>query len=126
MDLQKLRGETVKEIVPTLNNLDAAQLAELLAMEEADKDPRSTLVEAIKAAQAALEAEQKPAGAPPAAETKAGTEQAKADAAGKAKPKAEAIPVTDFRHPEYNGPLDGGQAAWRNANLKPAAGGVNK
>lgn len=119
MDLQKLRGETVKEIVPTLNNLDGAQLAELLAMEEADKDPRSTLVEAIKAAQAALEAEQKPAGAPPAPETKA-------DAAGKAKPKAEAIPVTDFRHPEYNGPLDGGQAAWRNANLKPAAGGVNK
>lgn len=29
------------------------------------------------------------------------------------------IPATDFRHPDYTGPLDGEQAAWRVANIKP-------
>lgn len=132
MDLKKLRAEPIAEIVPTLNNLSDEQLAELLALEKAETQPRKGLLEAIDLetlhrADAAREAEEK-AKAEAEAEAKA---KADAEAAAKAeanakKGAAEKILVTDYRHPDYNGPIDGAQAAWRNANLKPAQGGRTK
>lgn len=124
MDLKKLRAESIAEIVPTLNNLSDEQLAELLALEMAESPPRKGLIEAIELetmhrADAKREADEK---AKAEADAKA---KADADASPK-KGGAEKIPVTDYRHPDYNGPIDGSQAAWRNANLKPAQGGRTK
>lgn len=116
MDLKKLRAESIAEIVPTLNNLSDEQLAELLALEMAESPPRKGLIEAIE-----LETMHR------ADAKREADEKAKADAdASPKKGGAEKIPVTDYRHPDYNGPIDGAQAAWRNANLKPAQGGRTK
>lgn len=121
MDLKKLRAESIAEIVPTLNNLSDEQLAELQALEKAEAQPRKGLLEAID-----LETLHRADAAREKAEVEA-AEKAQAEAVANSKPaKAEKIPVTDFRHPDYNGPLDGGQAAWRNTNLKPAQGGRTK
>ncbi len=132
MDLKKLRAESIAEIVPTLNNLPDEQLAELLALEKAEAQPRKGLLEAIDLetmhrTDAKREADEKAHAAAAAANAKA-EDEAKGktgDAAAK-KAASEPIPVTNFRHPDYNGPLDGAQAAWRNANLKPAQGGRTK
>lgn len=84
MDLKKLRAESIAEIVPTLNNLSDEQLAELLALEKAEAQPRKGLLEAID-----LETMHRADAAREKAEAEA-AEKAQADAAAKAQAEADA------------------------------------
>lgn len=96
-NLQELANLTVDEITDRIPSLSPEQLAELRVLESATDKPRKGVLEAIDAAL--------PEDAPPPAKT------AKAE---KAKPEP-------WKAPDYDGPLDIVQAAWRNHNLKPAA-----
>lgn len=100
MDLKQLLAASVAKIVEQFPKLSTEQLQELKALEQADPSPRSTLIEAIDKAVAAL--------VPPATEA----------------PTTAAAP--DWKNPDYIGPLDCEKAAWRNANLKPAEQGITK
>lgn len=103
-EIRELQNLTVAEIEDRVGALDADALAELrkLETEDGQVDGRKGVIAAIDAAEAALV----PAGDPPAAPAKA-------------KSKAEAAPRPAWQAPDYNGPLDIGQASWRRANLKP-------
>lgn len=100
--LAALQGGTVAEIADAVGDMDADALAELRALEEAGGAPRKGVIDAIDKRSAELQ--------PPP----------KAD---KAEPKAAAKP---WQARDYNGPMTGEQAAWRNANLKPVDEVVTK
>ena len=128
--ITNLQQQSVPNIIEQLPTLDRASLIELAAQETASAGPRTTLQTAIDKQLAALDAAEDggnaggnaaaPAGA--AAAEKAAAEKAAAEAAAKAaevaKPPAK-ITKDDFRHPDYAGPLNGEQANWRVANIKP-------
>lgn len=97
IDVADVLKGTVAEIVPQLAGMSEADLAALLEGEQTDSSPRKTLIEAIALAQ--LE---------------------RADQAALAEPAndAEAPASPAWQEPDYCGPLNGEQAAWRNAHLK--------
>lgn len=119
MDLAKLRDESIPSIVPALVNLTAEQLGELLALEKADPKPRSGLIEAIELQQTHLADKAAEDAAKAEATAKAAEEAASAKGGAKAKAVAAANDKSNWRHPDYLGPLSGGQALWRAANIKP-------
>lgn len=111
--LAELQGKSIAVITEQLPAMDRAALVELAALETAATNSRTTLLSAIDDRLKALdEAELDPAnnGEPPP----------KAPPAAKAEPKAEPKPEPKpWQHPDYAGPLNGEQAAWRVRNIKP-------
>jgi hypothetical protein len=108
---------SVDKLTEQLPSLDRESLVELQAQEAAGKN-RATALAAIDAALIALDGEP---GDEQGDKTPTGGGE-KVDPAPKGAgkiPTVEKIPATDFRHPDYTGPLDGEQAAWRVANIKP-------
>jgi len=102
---------SVDKLTEQLPALDRESLVELQAQEAAGKN-RATALAAIDAALIALDGDP---GDEQGDKTPTGVGE-KVDPAPKGAGK---IPATDFRHPDYTGPLDGEQAAWRVANIKP-------
>ena len=97
----------IAAILPQVPDLTDAELAELIAAERAqDGGGRKTLLEALELIQ--MEREERAA---EAAAKAAANEQPTVDAAA---PAGDA----PWQEPDYCGPLSGGQAMWRNANLK--------
>lgn len=120
--ITNLQQLSVANITDQLPALDRESLIELAAQEAAGKAPRATLQAAIDKQLIALDA---------ADEGGAAAERAPAaenDATEKAAPKSAPAKITkdDFRHPDYAGPLNGEQAAWRVRNIKPAAAVTTK
>jgi len=109
-ELQAIQRGNVDEVQAAIESIvDPADLAALGELEAADGSPRKGVTDALdKRAAALADADEKPA--PPA----------KAPAA-QAKVAAPAAPAAPWKARDYSGPLTGDQAAWRNANLKPAA-----
>lgn len=103
--LTELQQLSVKKIVDQLDELSTEELQQLRLIEEASETPRSSLLSAIDEVRATATV------TPQGAEAGAVAPQAAS---------AEAIPPSPWRDPEYYGPLTGEQAAWRNANRKPA------
>lgn len=96
MNLTELRTKAIAKITEELDELSPAQLNELRELEQAAEAPRSTLVKLIDdklAELAAGNAQSEPAASAP----------------------NDAAP--DWQAPDYCGPLDGGQAEWRNAHI---------
>lgn len=106
VDFEAILDGSIKDVVAVLPSLKAEEIAELRRREEAGKT-RVGVIRAIEAEQAARAAE----GASPAA--------ARAEPAAPAKAKP-------WQAEDYNGPLTGDQASWRNANLKPRFAVVTK
>jgi len=103
-DLQRIRQDKVGDIAAVLDDMTLEDLKALKALEEADPSPRSTLVEKLDDRIAELEQ----AGA-----EKADQPDPKTDAGKKA--RGEEAPA--WQKEDYDGPLTGEQAMWRNANL---------
>lgn len=114
---------SVADITAALGTLDRESLVELQAQEIAGGN-RSTLLKFVDEALVALDNDGennsagvvgKPGakGLPPSA---SGDAPAKSKAADKAAPEE----TPDWMAPDYAGALNGEQAAWRVANLKPA------
>lgn len=100
-ELQAIQGGTVDAVREAIADTDSTDdLAALKALEEAGGSPRKGVLDAIDRRVAALSE-------PPVAVEAAPAEQT-------------------FRDADYDGPLTGEQAAWRNANLKPVGGVVTK
>lgn len=126
--ITNLQQQSVPNITEQLPTLDRASLIELAAQEAASSAPRTTLQTAIDKQLAALDAadEDGSAGGDDAALAAAAAAEveaekaaaAEAGAAAKVAPPAK-ITKDDFRHPDFNGALNGEQAAWRVANIKP-------
>lgn len=114
-EIAALQTQSVAHITERLSTLDRAALVELAALETAGEAPRTTLQAAIDKQLAALDEQDanpnddKPN--PPAVVGGSGEPAAKA--AGK-------LDKSHWQHPDYNGPINGEQAAWRVANIKPA------
>ncbi|TPG50659.1 hypothetical protein EAH75_04265 [Rhodanobacter glycinis] len=126
--ITNLQQQSVPNITEQLPTLDRVSLIELAAQEAASTAPRTTLQTAIDKQLAALDAAEEggnaggddAAGAAPTAAEKAAAEEAEATAKAAEAPKPPAkITKDDFRHPDYAGPLNGEQANWRVANIKP-------
>lgn len=101
-DIETLRTGNVDSIKSALPELSSEDLTELLAREVADANPRKGVIEAVETEQAARD----PEGDSPLAAKPAKRETSKpAD-----KPA--------WQKPNYAGPLDGEQAAWRRLHLK--------
>lgn len=117
-EITNLQQQSVANITERLPALDRASLIELAAQEAASAAPRTTLQTAIDKQLAALDDDGEGGDEknPPAVDGAAVEPAAKA--AGKIE-KPEKIEKTDFRHPDYNGPLTGDQADWRVHNIKP-------
>ncbi|NMW23482.1 hypothetical protein HFP05_03425 [Rhodanobacter denitrificans] len=112
-DVVTLQTQSVAQITEQLPMLDRAALIELAALETAGEAPRSTLQTAIDKQLAALdEKDANPTNDKPNPLAVDGAGEPAAKAAGK-------LAVTDYRHPDYHGPLNGEQAAWRVLNIKP-------
>jgi len=114
-EITNLKQQSVAHIIERLASLSRDDLVELAAQEAANDPPRVTLQTAIDKQLAALDdngdgSDEKK---PPAVDGAAVAPAAKA--AG----KIDKIDKTDFRHPEYSGPLSGDQADWRMHNIKP-------
>ncbi|MEO7200376.1 MAG: hypothetical protein ABIY56_09200 [Dokdonella sp.] len=112
--ITELLGQSVAKVSEQLPALDRDSLVELQAQETAGQN-RSTLQAAVDTALAALDddGEKNPLG----------------DGDGKDNPApkgAGEILITDHRHPDYNGSLNGEQAQWRLANIKPVRGARTK
>lgn len=119
--ITNLQQQSVAQITEQLATLDRESLIELAAQEAASAAPRSTLQAAVDKQLAVLDAaEDSGDGNGDAAAAAEAEKQAAAAKASPAKP-AEKITKDDFRHPDYQGPLNGEQAAWRVHNIKPAA-----
>lgn len=103
--ITNLQQQSVASITEQLPTLDRESLIELNAQEAAATAPRTTLQAAIDKQLAVLDAEEE-GGNPPPAEEPA--------------PKPAKLTKADWRHPDYHGPLNGEQAAWRVHNIKPA------
>ena len=114
-EITNLQQQSVPNITERLPALDRASLIELAAQEAASAAPRTTLQTAIDKQLAALD-DDGGEKEPPAVD--GATVEPAARAAGKIE-KPEKIEKTDFRHPDYSGPLNGEQASWRVANIKP-------
>lgn len=113
--LIELQGQSVGKITEQLSALGRESLVELQALETNAEAPRSTLLTAIDGALKAMDdaendGPQKNQPNPSAVGDVAGKPAAKA--AGK-------LAATHWQHPDYAGPLNGEQAAWRVANIKP-------
>lgn len=107
--LAELQGKSIAVITEQLPAMDRAALVELAALETAATNSRTTLLSAIDDRLKALdEADLDP--------TNNGESPPKATPAAKAEPKPEPKP---WQHPDYAGPLNGEQAAWRVRNIKP-------
>jgi len=112
-EITNLQQQSVAQIIERLASLSRDDLVELAAQEAANDPPRVTLQTAIDKQLAALDdnGDGGDETKPPAVDGAAVAPAAKA--AGK-------IDKTDFRHPDYSGPLSGDQADWRMHNIKPA------
>lgn len=119
-ELKAIQAGTVDEVHKAVGGIeDAADLAALRKLEEADGSPRKGVLDALDARAAELAAKAPPPAAGDKAAPKAGKGAAKPDAdAGKSEKAWQAR--------DYDGPLTGDQAAWRNANLKPVEKVVTK
>lgn len=113
-DVTNLLSQSVAVITEKLSALDRATLVELQAQEAAAGN-RVTLIKAIEDRLVALDAD-----------GDGGTDKPNLPAVGdKGAPAAEAAgkpaPITTkhWQHPDYAGALNGEQAAWRVANIKP-------
>lgn len=122
-EITNLQQQSVPNITERLPALDRASLIELAAQEAASAAPRTTLQTAIDKQLAVLDEDEDKSEdkdgdkkEPPAVD--GATVEPATKAAGKIE-KPEKIEKTDFRHPEYSGPLNGEQASWRVANIKP-------
>lgn len=126
--ITNLQQQSVPNITEQLPTLDRASLIELAAQEAASAAPRTTLQAAIDKQLAVLDAADEggdDSAARAAAEANiaaaAAAEAEKNALAEAAKPASPPAKITkdDFRHPDYAGPLNGEQANWRVANIKP-------
>jgi len=126
-EITNLQQQSVANITERLPAMARADLIELAAQEAASAAPRSTLQAAIDKQLAALDAAEEGgnggnndaiAAATAAEAEKVAAAEAAAKVAEASKPPAK-ITKDDFRHPEYAGPLNGEQASWRVANIKP-------
>jgi hypothetical protein len=107
-DLKAIQAGTVEEVHKAVSGIkDAADLAALRKLEEAEASPRKGVMDALDAR--AVELADKPA---PKTGKVADSAAAKSEKAWQAR--------------DYDGPLTGDQAAWRNANLKPVEKVVTK
>lgn len=119
VDLESLRAGTIATIVPELPSLDDAQIASLLAAEQAAERPRSTLIEAIELDMThRADAAQDNGDAAQASADDAEDARLAAKAERETAVAAAAGPKPAWQAPDYAGPLDGAQASWRNAHLK--------
>jgi hypothetical protein len=109
--ITNLQQQSVPNVIEQLPTLDRASLIELAAQEAATAAPRGKLQAAIDKRLAALDAVEEGGNGD-------GDDAANAKAAEAAAPPAK-ITKDDFRHPDYVGPLNGEQANWRVANIKP-------
>ena len=100
-ELQEIRHQAIKAIVPSLVDMSRQNLVDLVAMEADEENPRETLVDAITKQLEKIDA--------------ADTDES--DAAEDAAADADAPPV--WQADEYTGPLTIDQASWRRANTKP-------
>lgn len=96
-ELEHLRKQAVKAIVPRLPALERADLVTLLATEENEANPRESLIKALVDEIAARDAD-----------------DADVDAAAHADDAPPAWQADD-----YLGPLTADQAHWRNAHVTP-------
>lgn len=119
--ITNLQQQSVPNITEQLPTLDRASLIELAAQEAASAAPRTTLQTAIDKQLAALDAAEEGGngGGDDAAIAAAAAAAEAAKAAAEASKPPAKITKDDFRHPDYAGPLNGEQAAWRVANIKP-------
>jgi len=107
---------SVTDIAAALGTLDRESLVELQAQEIAGGN-RSTLLKAIDTALVALDdGDDKP----PVVDGTPGTGGLPPPVPGNAPAKAVKEPDPEWMAPDYAGALNGEQAAWRVANLKPA------
>jgi hypothetical protein len=123
--LQDLLAQAVPAITAKLPELDRDTLVQLQAAEVAGGN-RVTLLGAIDERLKALDADEGGEKPPAVAQTKPGdtTTESAGAGAGKGEPAAQAagkLTPKDWQHPDYAGALNGEQAAWRIANIKPAA-----
>ncbi len=116
-EISNLQQQSVAQINEALPTLDRASLIELAAQEAASATPRTTLQAAIDKQLAALDAQEEGGDPDKNAKAVAGKVDPAAQAAGKL--ATDKITIDDYRHPDYAGPLNGEQAAWRVANVKP-------
>lgn len=108
----------VPDITAQLGTLDRESLVELQAQEIAGGN-RSTLLKAIDEALVALDdGDDHPAvGGTPGADGLPPAALGNASAKAETKPAKDELPA--WMAPDYAGPLNGEQAAWRVANIKP-------
>lgn len=100
-NIKHLLGQTVDAIKAQLPSFNPAELQRIDELERTSKNPRASLLKFIEEA-AAASADK--AGADSDAET------------GKAA-RGEEVKPPAYQSPDYNGPLTGEQAFWRNQNL---------
>lgn len=119
--ITNLQQQSVPNITEELPALDRASLIELAAQEAASPGPRPKLQAAIDKQLAVLDAAEEGGNGGADDDTiraAADANMAAAKVAEAPKPPAK-ITKDDFRHPDYAGPLNGEQANWRVANIKP-------
>lgn len=103
--LQALLKRPIKDIKPELASLDRATLVSLLAIEAEVDNPREALTKAITARIESID----------------NLEGDDADATS-----GDEAETPAWQRPEYTGTLTIDQATWRNLNLKPVTGVVEK
>lgn len=126
--ITNLQQQSVPNIIEQLATLDRESLVELSAQETGSKAPRATLQAAIDKQLAVLDAAAE-GGDTGASDADKPAAAAAAVVAKSEKPAAEPPPKltkSDWRHPDYHGPLNGQQANWRVRNIKPAAKVITK
>lgn len=104
-ELQEIRQQAIKLIVPVLPEMSRPNLVELAALEADEDNPRETLVDAITKQIEKIDADD-------------------SDAEAAAEPSAKEPPA--YQSADYTGPLTIEQAQWRHANIKPVTGTVTK
>lgn len=127
--ITNLWQQSVPNIIEQLATLDRASLVELSAQETGSKAPRTTLQAAIDKQLAVLDAAAEGGDTGASEADKAAAAAAAAEAAKADKPTVEPPPKltkSDWRHPDYHGPLNGQQANWRVRNIKPVAKVITK
>jgi len=106
-DLQNLQGDKVADIVGVLDDMTLEDVQALKALEEAAEKPRTGLLEKLdeRIAELGQSGGESGADGQSDAEQKDGGKQA----------RGEEAPA--WQKEDYDGPLTGEQAMWRNANL---------
>ncbi|MBB5885474.1 hypothetical protein DYQ93_11405 [Xanthomonas sp. LMG 8992] len=112
-EIAEVANLPIPELRERLGDFDAADLQALRAYEAdpATGQNRKGALEAIDERLSALAPD-------------GGRSSTASDTAGDAAPAAEAAPA--WQEPDYDGPITIPQAAWRNANLKPAIATATK